>query len=285
LRKGLGVGAITRPAVQEKYRYSGWGVVTHDIGFDLLASLTGKGYDAAGLIYFNARWYDPELGRFITEDPARAGADWYEYTDNNPLRSIDPWGLDNFAAVFDKDTSTMTATYTPSARDVGATAERSYSYSWTATSNPSTKMAKTMPSKENYYPQSFPTGEWNLEPSVPEGNSAFGPAAVPTNASQTVTTYTSVTVRGQTTNVPSGSTVDKDYDIHGGGYSYDQTQNNDVGKAALHSPAVGNNNVSDKTLGCIRMTNTGVKELATLSDAALKSGGKSTLNVPEDKKK
>ncbi len=54
---------------------------------------TGKDYDeAAGLYYFNARWYDAELGRFTTEDPARDGLNWYVYVRNNPLRFVDPTG-------------------------------------------------------------------------------------------------------------------------------------------------------------------------------------------------
>lgn len=31
--------------------------------------------------------------RFITEDPARAGSNWYAYVNNNPLRYTDPTGL------------------------------------------------------------------------------------------------------------------------------------------------------------------------------------------------
>jgi RHS repeat-associated protein len=43
--------------------------------------------------YFNARWYDPETGRFISEDPVRDGALWYAYCANNPLTMTDPSGL------------------------------------------------------------------------------------------------------------------------------------------------------------------------------------------------
>ncbi len=46
-----------------------------------------------GDYYYNARWYDAETGRFITEDPARDGQNWYVYTSNNPLKFIDPTGL------------------------------------------------------------------------------------------------------------------------------------------------------------------------------------------------
>ena len=55
---------------------------------------TGKYLDpVTGLYYFNARWYDPDLARFTTEDPARDGINWYVYVLNNPLRWFDPSGL------------------------------------------------------------------------------------------------------------------------------------------------------------------------------------------------
>lgn len=47
------------------------------------------------LYYFNARWYDPQLGRFISQDPIRDGLNWYAYCANNPLKYIDPTGLHN----------------------------------------------------------------------------------------------------------------------------------------------------------------------------------------------
>src|SRR5208283_3149286 len=46
-----------------------------------------------GEYYSNARWYDPTLGRFLTEDPARDGINWFAYVNNNPLAHIDPTGL------------------------------------------------------------------------------------------------------------------------------------------------------------------------------------------------
>jgi hypothetical protein len=53
------------PTVMDRFHYSAWGVYTQDsMGSDSLASFTGKDYDASGLIYFNARYYDPTTGRF-----------------------------------------------------------------------------------------------------------------------------------------------------------------------------------------------------------------------------
>jgi RHS repeat-associated protein len=55
---------------------------------------SGKDWDPdASLYYSNARWYDPQIGRFTTEDPARDGANWYAYCGNNPLAFVDPTGL------------------------------------------------------------------------------------------------------------------------------------------------------------------------------------------------
>ncbi|HEY8464010.1 MAG TPA: RHS repeat-associated core domain-containing protein, partial [Bacillota bacterium] len=56
---------------------------------------TGKEYDAdIDLYYYNARWYDPELGRFISEDPARDpnNPNLYSYCGNNPTCRIDSDG-------------------------------------------------------------------------------------------------------------------------------------------------------------------------------------------------
>lgn len=51
--------------------------------------------DHAGLYYFGARYYDPEIGRWLTQDPLGFidGPNKYLYVANNPLNFIDPYGL------------------------------------------------------------------------------------------------------------------------------------------------------------------------------------------------
>ncbi len=51
--------------------------------------------DLTGLMYYRARFYDPNLGRFISEDPIGFGGgdvNWYGYVKNNPLFYKDPMG-------------------------------------------------------------------------------------------------------------------------------------------------------------------------------------------------
>lgn len=95
------------------FRYSTLGVSTHVTGpNDYLASFTGKQYDATGLIYFNARYYDPIIGRFITEDPNRRGGDsWYNYCNNNPINNIDVTGRQGETAKQEFITLTKAETY------------------------------------------------------------------------------------------------------------------------------------------------------------------------------
>jgi RHS repeat-associated protein len=48
----------------------------------------------ANLYYYRNRWYDPQEGRFISEDPIglKGGINPYAYVENNSLKFIDPMG-------------------------------------------------------------------------------------------------------------------------------------------------------------------------------------------------
>ena len=55
----------------------------------------GEQFDKiTGQYYLRARFYDPATSRMLTEDPARAGLNWYTYCNNNPVNFVDPYGLD-----------------------------------------------------------------------------------------------------------------------------------------------------------------------------------------------
>ena len=45
-----------------------------------------------GLIYMRARYYDPSVGRFISEDSAKSGDNWFTYCGNNPVNEVDRTG-------------------------------------------------------------------------------------------------------------------------------------------------------------------------------------------------
>jgi RHS repeat-associated protein len=83
------------------------GGVTSQINYDSFgnpttsASLTrytytGREFDSdTGLYYYRARWYDPQVGRFISEDPIglAGGINQFAYVGNNPQNAKDPTGL------------------------------------------------------------------------------------------------------------------------------------------------------------------------------------------------
>ena len=46
-----------------------------------------------GVVLMGHRYYDTRIGRFISQDPAGDGDNWYEYADNSPVNEVDPEGL------------------------------------------------------------------------------------------------------------------------------------------------------------------------------------------------
>ncbi|MBX7134468.1 MAG: RHS repeat-associated core domain-containing protein [Fimbriimonadaceae bacterium] len=56
------------------------------------ANLGHKQDDESDLIYMRARYYESGTGRFISEDPARDGSNWFGYCGNEPVSKHDPSG-------------------------------------------------------------------------------------------------------------------------------------------------------------------------------------------------
>jgi RHS repeat-associated protein len=65
----------------------------HAEAVDALFGYTGQEQDTAtGLYNYNARWYDPRIGRWLSEDPIFA-PNLYPYVGNDPIDNTDPTGL------------------------------------------------------------------------------------------------------------------------------------------------------------------------------------------------
>ncbi|MFP5387571.1 MAG: RHS repeat domain-containing protein, partial [Bacteriovoracia bacterium] len=111
LKDGLGsVQAITDEAgnLVQRYIYSSFGKllkVVDSAGFESTAVKTAYTYtnreidEETGLYYYRARYYDPERGQFLTEDPhpgvlfrPDTFLSKYAYTGNSPTNFIDTFG-------------------------------------------------------------------------------------------------------------------------------------------------------------------------------------------------
>ena len=82
--------------VTRNYDYDPFGVqISYNAGADNNPyRYSGEYYDAeSGYTYLRARYYDPAIGRFISEDPAFDGFNWYTYCENDPVNYHDPSGL------------------------------------------------------------------------------------------------------------------------------------------------------------------------------------------------
>jgi RHS repeat-associated protein len=97
---GLGsITSLTNPAGANlvTYAYDAFGNMTDSGGnFVNPYRYTGREWDGeTGLYYYRARYYDPSIGRFISEDPIHfnGGINFYRYADNAPTNWTDASGL------------------------------------------------------------------------------------------------------------------------------------------------------------------------------------------------
>jgi RHS repeat-associated protein len=86
------------PSVQFSSNYRPYGLTYSMTGSETF-KYTGKMYDGVtGLYYFNARWYDPSTGRFVTQDSYTGSQNdpmtlnRYVYARDDPERYVDPTG-------------------------------------------------------------------------------------------------------------------------------------------------------------------------------------------------
>ncbi len=85
--------------------YDAWGGVrignpNGDPHGQYCASLGHKADDETGFIYMRARYYEPSTGRWLSEDPAGHGLNFYAYCSNNPIGRRDTNGKeDSFSDV------------------------------------------------------------------------------------------------------------------------------------------------------------------------------------------
>ena len=82
-------------AIKTQYVYDPFGSTTViGEGSDNPFQYTGRESDGTGLIYYRARYYSPEIQRFISEDPIgfEGGINFFAYVRNNSLNRNDPNG-------------------------------------------------------------------------------------------------------------------------------------------------------------------------------------------------
>ena len=80
----------------QSVQYSAFGQVQSTTGASPnRLKFTGREDDGTGLYYYRARYYDPAIGRFVSEDPMgfQAGINFYAYVGNNPVNANDPSGM------------------------------------------------------------------------------------------------------------------------------------------------------------------------------------------------
>ncbi len=84
--------------LRNEYRYDAFGLseYTSETIANGLAYAARELDSETGLYFNRARYYDPGLGRFISEDPIglEGGINVYAYADNDPISNVDPYGLE-----------------------------------------------------------------------------------------------------------------------------------------------------------------------------------------------
>jgi RHS repeat-associated protein len=95
-------------AIANEKHCDAWGKVRYDGGTGSSGQILnpdqrycgnlGHKYDStSGLVYMRARYDEAETGRFISEDLARHGANWFRFVSNSPCARVDPTRREDMA--------------------------------------------------------------------------------------------------------------------------------------------------------------------------------------------
>jgi len=88
--------ATTTANITHKYQYDDFGTLIQfqeaDVNLFRFVGKYGVMYEDSTLYFMRARYYDPSIGRFLSEDPVWS-TNLYSYVNNTPIVYIDPKGL------------------------------------------------------------------------------------------------------------------------------------------------------------------------------------------------
>ena len=84
--------------IAKMYKYDAYGKKIFESGPSLIdePAYTARNlHDRSGLYYYRNHFYNPQIGRFISQDPIghAGGMNLYAYTGNDPVNWVDPLGL------------------------------------------------------------------------------------------------------------------------------------------------------------------------------------------------
>jgi RHS repeat-associated protein len=100
--------------VVQRYVYSSFGAIESQLDSNFLQpyAFTSREFDSeTGLYHYRARQYDARTGRFTAVDPlgfAAGDVNLYRYVKGNPIRYVDPSGLDSPGCDYVPDSSCET---------------------------------------------------------------------------------------------------------------------------------------------------------------------------------
>src|SRR3989338_5300026 len=86
---------VAPPPMRYRYRPFGDSGVAAGGSFGTTLRFAGREWDGDVKLYFNrARFYDPQVGRFVSEDPVglAGGPNPYVFAGNDPVNRRDPSG-------------------------------------------------------------------------------------------------------------------------------------------------------------------------------------------------